>query len=84
MVQRDPAFCYHAADEQTSVTVAWVLLAAHHRDAGPGEAVHETVEPALEEVRISHEVVPNVTFRVVKPVGGRAAAEVVAEEDVLD
>lgn len=84
VLKREALLGEYTPDEQPSMAVLRVLLAAHHRDAVLVDPTGEPFDPGLEPLRRGYEVVPDVALIVVEPVLRRTAPELVAEEHVAN
>jgi len=75
MLDLQPLIDENPGDQQSTVTVGWVLLTAHHRHAVSGRTFEQAFETTAEPARFSDAAIEHVTLIVVKVGLGGSAPE---------
>lgn len=74
----------HPGDQQAAMAVRGVFFGTHDRNAHLTHASYQPAEPGQERGARCNGVVADVAFVVVERLAGRAAAELLSEEDVAN
>jgi hypothetical protein len=78
----DPRLRHHLRDEQATVAVGWILLAAHDGHPVICQPAHQSLHPASEIVALRNASIEDVPSRIVELVALRPSPQLLAEIDV--